>query len=289
MPLRSLGVDYQQRLQLIPGRFGFALIFPKRGPISYCRTHWLDRSTSLKSVAGIETLPCRQIRSFLCVCELPLFSHSGQDILGRMRIEETTRNNRSASLRRERIGIGLRFLLALTVGLIAVVALPLGGHLFAVQFGRNEHVVVAGECYRSAQPDRDSLQDLVRRHGICSVLNLRGENVGNDWYQIERQTLLELGVQMIDFKISARHDLTDEQLVELKSILENAPRPMLIHCKAGSDRSGLASAMYKAIRSNRIDEASRSQLSLHYGHLSIPIFAEYAMDRSLDRFAHLMH
>jgi len=58
---------------------------------------------------------------------------------------------------------------------------------------------------------------------------------------------------------------------------------MLIHCKAGADRTGLASAIYVAGVAKEGEMAAESQISLTYGHLSLFFIGAYAMDRTFER------
>jgi undecaprenyl-diphosphatase len=56
------------------------------------------------------------------------------------------------------------------------------------------------------------------------------------------------------------------------------PRPVLIHCKQGADRTGLVAAMWKVIVDKEPKSEARKQLS--------PIFFHFPICRtaSLDRF-----
>ena len=69
---------------------------------------------------------------------------------------------------------------------IAVVPLSILAYQAALRQTGNFHTVVEGQLYRSAQPDRGQLMSYVRRHGIRTVVNLRGAQPGVDWYDEER-------------------------------------------------------------------------------------------------------
>ncbi|MGO6986949.1 tyrosine-protein phosphatase, partial [Rhizobium leguminosarum] len=81
---------------------------------------------------------------------------------------------------------------------------------------------------------------------IRSIINLRGENVGKAWYDEEIAVSKELGITHINFGMSARRELDQNKVEELLATMRSAPKPVLIHCKAGADRTGLASALYLA-------------------------------------------
>lgn len=91
-----------------------------------------------------------------------------------------------------------------------------------------------------------------------------------------------LGIVHVDFGMSARHELTRAQAFALIALMEKAPKPLLIHCKDGVDRAGLASALYLAVVKKADPKVAEAQLSFRYGHISSPLIPEYAMDRSFE-------
>ena len=108
----------------------------------------------------------------------------------------------------------------------------------------NLHPVVEGEIYRSAQPTPWQLKRLVRRYGFKSVINLRGHKPHHPVYALEKRACEETGVKMVDVSLYSRRVPTDLELKRLKEVFEKAPKPALMHCKAGADRSSLAAALY---------------------------------------------
>jgi hypothetical protein len=59
----------------------------------------------------------------------------------------------------------------------------------------------------------------------------------------------------------------------------------LIHYDSGYDRSGLASALYLAVIEKKNMCAAESQLSVWFGHFSLPFLRSYAMDRTFESVA----
>ncbi|MBC9248470.1 dual specificity protein phosphatase family protein [Paracoccus sp. 11-3] len=143
-------------------------------------------------------------------------------------------------------------------------------YLAALHVSGNFHEVSAGTVYRAAQMDGQALARWKREYGIASVLNLRGESNGADWYETERAVADRLGIQHIDFRMSASTQLDAEQVKALLEVMRTAPKPMLIHCMGGADRTGLASALYVAGIDKSGEDAAEWQLSLRYGHIGIP-------------------
>lgn len=81
--------------------------------------------------------------------------------------------------------------------------------------------------------------------------------------------------------MSASEQLPEARARELLELLRRAPKPILIHCQGGADRSGLAAALYLAAIANAGEERAESQMSLRYGHIAVPyLSAAYPMDES---------
>lgn len=148
----------------------------------------------------------------------------------------------------------------------------------------NFHEVAPGMFYRSAQPDAVRLSNVIKTYGIRTVINLRGEST-DQWYRDERGISVEAGLNYVDFELSSGDDLTDEQLDRLVTLLKDSPRPVLVHCRAGADRSGLASAAYQLVVGNLPREEAAGQLSFRYGHFPWIRSHTAAMDRSFERLA----
>jgi protein tyrosine phosphatase (PTP) superfamily phosphohydrolase (DUF442 family) len=156
-----------------------------------------------------------------------------------------------------------RFVLvkAVVLGLVLVA----GAELARVAVGSNFHTVVAGRCYRCAQPSHDDLPVLARTLGIRSVVNLRGFDE-RPWYGEERAVAERLGIRLVDAGIWASSPPTESEFFAVVRAVDESPEPMLIHCQSGSDRSGLASAIFLLLKTDATVAQARGQLSLRYGH-----------------------
>lgn len=170
------------------------------------------------------------------------------------------------------------------LGLLGVVSLlGLGFYLGGLQVTGNFHTVIPQELYRSAQPSPTQITAYAAAYGIRSIVNLRGPNPGRDWYEAERATAQLLGIQHVDFAMSAKRPLDDARAAQLIALLRAVPKPVLIHCQAGADRTGLASALYLAAIAGQGEEAAEGQLSVLYGHVGLPMLGPYAMDTTFER------
>ncbi|WP_276120992.1 dual specificity protein phosphatase family protein [Pararhizobium qamdonense] len=163
-------------------------------------------------------------------------------------------------------------------------AVGLGTYLFAIQALGNFAVVVPGALYRSNQPTALQVADYAERYGIKTIVNLRGSNENATWYKNEVATARDLGIGHIDFKMVATKQLSVEESHRLVALLRDAPKPILIHCKSGADRTGLASVIYLNRIAGVDEDIAERQLSIRYGHFSIPFFSPtYAMDENWEK------
>ena len=153
-------------------------------------------------------------------------------------------------------------------------------YLAMLQLTGNFHAVIPGQLYRSAQPSRAQLEDYVRQYGIKTIVNLRGRNEAR-WYAEETAVAERLGVQHIDFGMSATKILSVDKAKDLIDIMKSAPRPILVHCMSGADRTGLFSLIYSREVAGLPEEEAQWQLSFLFGHIGVPyISGAFAMERS---------
>jgi len=175
---------------------------------------------------------------------------------------------------------------AITAGLgISSVTTLAGLYALYLIATHNGHVVSTGKVYRSNQMQQATLARLVHEYGIKTIVNLRGADLRATWYRNETNESQRLGVKHLDFALSATRETTDEQVDEILTALNCAPKPVLIHCRSGADRAGLISALYLYSLEGKSPEVAGRQLSILCGH--VPSFlgtGSSAMDRSYRRY-----
>jgi hypothetical protein len=149
-------------------------------------------------------------------------------------------------------------------------------------FQGNFGVVDPGRVMRSAQPT-GQLASWVRDYRISSILNLRGGSPANWWYDAEVRSARETAASYYDWPLSATRRPSRRELLVLIDFLERCSYPLLIHCKSGADRTGLASALYLMVRRGEPPERALSAFSIEYGH--IPVFGTEHLHEPLDEYA----
>ncbi len=167
--------------------------------------------------------------------------------------------DRSKRRRRRLIVFGLSLLI-----IAGAVTFAFRNPLFHGNFG----VVDEGLAYRSAQPT-EGLPALIAQKQIATVLNLRGGSDSDPWYVAEVAETKRLGVDFYDFPLVATVRPTRRQLLTVLDILDRCKYPLLIHCKSGSDRTGLVSALYLMSRKGVEPLRAEAEFTLHYGHVPL--------------------
>jgi uncharacterized protein (TIGR01244 family) len=178
------------------------------------------------------------------------------------------------------------------IAFIAVFLTPVVGvfaYLGILQILNNFHEVLPGELYRSGQLKAHEISEAHQAYGIRTIINLRGENEGEDWYEIETAEAKKLSMTHYDFPMLSERELTQDEAQKLIAIMRDAPKPILIHCQAGANRTSLASALYMAAVEKETEEESEEQMSLRYGYFPLVFRYTKAMRSSFEKLEYLFH
>jgi len=149
---------------------------------------------------------------------------------------------------------------------IAIVFIAAAYFIYMEEQG-NFHAITPGEAYRSAELDRDELEYYIAKYHIKSILNLRGQKPSAPHYREEIKVCQKLSVAHYDLRLPADRKPANHKIDQLIALLKTAPRPVLIHCKAGADRTGLAAALWKVIIDKEPKACAKKQLSIRFGHI----------------------
>lgn len=104
----------------------------------------------------------------------------------------------------------------------------------------NFGVVEEGKIYRSAQPDEEFLKYLIKEYKIKSILSLRGKE------KLKEKFIKENHLNIFIFNLSYKKKPSEKQVKKILVIIENPlNQPILVHCAAGADRTGLIIAVLR--------------------------------------------
>lgn len=135
------------------------------------------------------------------------------------------------------------------------------------RFWLNTRKRVGPEAYRSSHP-LDYQLVAAQREGIGSVINLRGSNDTIASSVLERAVCERIGLPLAHYPLLSREVPSREDIFGFAKLLEDLPKPVLMHCKSGADRAGLGSALYLLLRENASPERAMEELRFWpYGHI----------------------
>lgn len=97
---------------------------------------------------------------------------------------------------------------------------------------------VSKDLFRSAQPSKSDMLEL-EEYGIKSIINLRYRC--SDQQEIKGSTLKEYHIPIPTKKMSY------DDMVQAMKAYHNAPKPAIVHCRRGSDRTGCFVACYRIL------------------------------------------
>ena len=106
---------------------------------------------------------------------------------------------------------------------------------------------VSTDLYRCEQPALRDLPDL-QALGVRTLLNLRSHHTDSPEFA-------KTGLKLLAEPMNAG-DVTFDQLVAALRKLREAPKPVLVHCWHGSDRTGVVVAAYRLVFENWTREAA---------------------------------
>lgn len=125
--------------------------------------------------------------------------------------------------------------------------------------------VVDKKFYRSAQLSGVKLQKVIEKYDIRSVINLRGAQDDEDWYQTEKKITQKNNLNLFSIRFESHNLPKYLRLNKLVDLLMNIETPALIHCWRGADRTGMASALVLAIERDLPLSELKHQFSWRYG------------------------
>jgi protein tyrosine/serine phosphatase len=108
----------------------------------------------------------------------------------------------------------------------------------------NFHWVVPGVAARAAQAWAGGLGPFLTARGIRAIINLRGRNDDLSWWRNETGAAAARGIGHFDAMLDSRRLPTREMLTALLAAFDAAPRPFMLKCSGGQDRTSFAAALF---------------------------------------------
>lgn len=145
------------------------------------------------------------------------------------------------------------------IGLLTIVFLFYISYFLKFKYFKNFYTVIDNKIYRSAQPDIYNIKQWQQQFNIHSILNLRGQDFSsndknnNEIMSYSKKQLNSLKLYYVELSSDLLPTPTELNLII--DYIEHSPKPMLIHCKNGVDRSGLVSAIAKILNNYSVDDA----------------------------------
>ncbi|GAJ28460.1 tyrosine-protein phosphatase [Acidomonas methanolica] len=126
--------------------------------------------------------------------------------------------------------------------------------------------VLPGRVYRCNHPTPARLARLVETYGFRTLVNLRGHRrCGSD--ALSRDAARRLDLTHIDMAFESRGAPHRDRILRFHGLYRTLETPMLMHCKSGADRAGLASGLVILFEGGSATDAMR-QLHWRFGHFN---------------------
>jgi len=140
----------------------------------------------------------------------------------------------------------LRWIIIAAAVVAAIAAAAGAGWKWRAHYRLRFACVEEGVLYRSAQPNLRQLRRIVDAGRIRTIVNLRQpRSIAKDPRAADEKALAaERGIDFVN--IPYGHDTAQAQIAEfLALVADPARRPVLVHCSAGKERSGVLVAAYR--------------------------------------------
>ncbi|MGR3814979.1 MAG: protein tyrosine phosphatase [Cognatishimia activa] len=124
---------------------------------------------------------------------------------------------------------------------------------------------IAPGVFRSNQPSHRRFAAMKAR-GINNVLNLRGTGLTIP-HRTAKASCDALGLEVTPMGFSSRVAPDRDTLLALIDALKTTPKPFVMHCKSGADRTSFASAIYLHVVMGEPMQDAMRMLAFKYVHL----------------------
>ena len=110
--------------------------------------------------------------------------------------------------------------------------------------------------YRGGQPKKDGLQQL-KQLGVTTIINLRDSD---EQAGAEEKVAKSIGLRYFNVPLSNFNRPSDTNVDEILKLIEaQENQPVFVHCKRGSDRTGLIIAIYRMTHDGWNSERAKAE------------------------------
>lgn len=122
---------------------------------------------------------------------------------------------------------------------------------------KNFGVVEDGSVYRSGVLTSAAMHDVIDDHGVRTVIDLGAHEPGTAAQRREEEVARVMGVRYVRLPLYGDGTGDPNRYAEaLRIMTDPGAQPVLVHCSAGSERTGAAVAFYRMIVGGEpLDEA----------------------------------
>lgn len=125
---------------------------------------------------------------------------------------------------------------------------------------KNFGEVEPGRVYRSGELTPAALRNVVKDHGIRTIIDFGAHDKDPDGEVREQRVAEALGVRRVVLPLIGDGRGDPNQYVEALRIMNDPEsQPVLVHCAAGAQRTGCAIALYRGVVSGWDDERALTE------------------------------
>jgi tyrosine-protein phosphatase SIW14 len=118
---------------------------------------------------------------------------------------------------------------------------------------------------RSPQLTAKELAQLHAQEPIKTVLNLRGDQTGKEWFEAERAAVKAMGARWMHLRLSGKRTPLPGQVDAILDLLEDPTAwPIVAHCWGGVHRTGLVVALYRIQYEGWTSERAIADMEAHW-------------------------
>jgi protein tyrosine phosphatase (PTP) superfamily phosphohydrolase (DUF442 family) len=136
-------------------------------------------------------------------------------------------------------------------------------HVIPKRFG----VVEQGSIYRSGQLSASLVKKVLADHNIRVIVDLTNDDPKNQDQQAEKKAAAELNIKVLRFPMSGKGTGDVNYYASAVAAIANAEKqnlPVLVHCAAGTQRTGGVIAMFRLLVQKKDPAFVISEMK-HYG------------------------